>query len=217
MINRDDLFRDKFRTGDTPLSGGVFYRLSLPNAEWFWAQVADTLLAMTIPDNWEKVGIITVDEATEAASEVLMSFQSMCGAIFPVAWAAIPDGFLVCDGATYLRVDYPYLYDVLDAVFLVDADHFKVPDLRDNVPVGTGGTFAMGDTGGETEHTLTQAEMPSHSHSTGNSVTILAIAPGEAPVLAPNPIPAATGNTGGGGPHNNMQPYIGLAYVICAR
>lgn len=172
---------------------------------------------MTIPDNWEEVGTVTIDDAISAASEVLMSFQSMCGSIFPVSWATIPDGFLVCDGTTYLRVDYPYLYDVLDPVFIVDADHFTVPDLRDRVPVGTGSTFSTGDTGGEINHTLTVAEMPSHTHTTGNSLLLGTSVPPPLDALGPNPLPAFTGSAGLDGAHNNMQPYIGLTYVICAR
>lgn len=189
----------------------------MPDAEWFWAQVADTLLAMTIPDNWEEVGTVTIDEAVSAASEALMSFQSMCGVIFAAAWASIPDGFLACDGTSYLRVDYPLLYEVLPGAFIIDADNFSVPDLRDRVPVGIGSTFNMADTGGEIDHTLTNGEMPSHSHTTGNSVLLGTSVPPPFDALGPNPFPAVTGNTGGGGSHNNMQPYMGLYYVICAR
>jgi microcystin-dependent protein len=61
-----------------------------------------------------------------------------------------------------------------------------------------------------------------HTHLTGNSLPGLALAPGEEPVLVPNPIPGVTGtgnaaiqNTGGGGAHNNVQPTIALyAYIL---
>jgi microcystin-dependent protein len=231
LTSRDDLFRDKFRTGDGALVGSVLYSVLMPDQEWFWAQVADTLLALTIADNWEQVGDVSIDDAIEAGSNTFMSFQSMVGTIFPVAWEIIPDSYLVCDGATYDRVDYPVLYAALPSAFIVDADHFMVPDLGGRTIIGANGTFAVGDTGGETDHTLDVSEMPSHTHTdvghthtTGNSLTGVALTPGELPVLLPNPIPALTGsgsannaNTGGDGAHNNMQPYQAITYVIAAR
>lgn len=39
------------------------------------------------------------------------------------------------------------------------------PNLRDRFIVGAGGEYNVGDTGGEKEHTLTEAEMPIHNHS----------------------------------------------------
>jgi microcystin-dependent protein len=49
---------------------------------------------------------------------------------------------------------------------------FKVPDLRQRVPVGLdGSTFAnAGKTGGEETHVLTSAELASHTHGTGTLV-----------------------------------------------
>jgi len=103
-INRDDLFRDKFRTSDGPLTGSVLYSLSLPDDLGYIAQVADALYAMCIEENWEKAGTVTVDEATQAAIEVLWSFRPMVGTIFPVLWDTIPDNYLLCDGASSIAL-----------------------------------------------------------------------------------------------------------------
>lgn len=58
--------------------------------------------------------------------------------------ATIPDGWFLCDGSN------------------------GTPDLRDRFIVGAGGAYGVGDTGGEAEVTLTEAQMPAHSH-TGNT------------------------------------------------
>ncbi len=101
-------------------------------------------------------------------------------------------------------------------------------------------TTNLGQVGGEINHTLVSNEMPQHNHSlvvnNGNATDSvgannLAIAtPGAmngrafVPTLgfsnqAPNTIinPATINAVGGGQPHNNMQPYLGLSYIICVQ
>jgi len=218
-LTRDDSFTDKFRTGNVALTGRVFYKVAMPNALWFIAQVIDALNAMTKEYNWEEAGSVTIDDAIDAASDMVREFSPMYGTVFAVAWAEIPDTFLLCDGSTYNRVDYPSLYAVLDAAFIDDADTFHVPDLLNRVPVGAGGDFDVGDTGGSQTHTLTWGEMPVHSHSYVPPVINIDVeAPGVPdPVAAGIGIPVQTGNAGNNEPHQNMQPYIALKWVIWAR
>ncbi len=184
---------------------------------WFWAEMYDALLAMTFQDNWVAVGSVSVEDAVEAASNMFRGLHMIVGSIFPVAWATIPDGYLQCDGSSHARVDYPNLYSVLPAVFILDADHFVVPDLGGRTVIGENGTYAAGSTGGETDHTLTTGEMPAHSHTTGNSLLLGTSVPPPLDALGPNPLPAFTGSEGGSGSHNNMQPYMSLIYVIVAQ
>jgi len=141
----------------------------------------------------------------------------MIGMIFPLVTLDPPPNVLPCDGGTYLRVDFPELYAVLDTPFIVDADHFSVPDLRGKTVIGAGGTFSNADTGGEETHTLDVSEMPSHSHTIQATITTLVLEPGEVTALTPIPLLTQnTGDTGGGGEHNNMQPYYALNYGIVA-
>jgi len=216
LTDQDTSIRDKFRTGDTPLIGRVSYLVNMPYALWFIAEVADALTSLTNYDNWIQAGAVTIDEATEAASTLLEGFKPMLGSIFPFATALTPGNMLLCDGSTYNRVDYPDLYDVLDSAFIIDADTFRVPNMINRVSVGAGGDYSVGDTGGEKEHTLTVGEMPSHQHSIDGYVPGLAFAPGELPVFTDVAVPSGTGFTGGGGAHNNMQPYLAVKWGIVA-
>jgi microcystin-dependent protein len=228
LTSLDDTFTDKFRTGDDPLIGVVYYLVKMPQQLWFIAQVADALVSLSLERNWEQGGSVSIDDAIQAATDMLAEFKPMVGTIFLTAWATVPAGYLVCDGSTYARDDFPLLYAALDSAFIIDADNFTVPDLQDRVPVGVG-TNSMADTGGEATHTLIVSEMPSHAHSdTGHLHALagefpgLALSPGELPVDVPGSGEfTAIGNanitsTGGGDAHNNLQPYITLLYVIVA-
>jgi hypothetical protein len=64
---------------------------------------------------------------------------------------------------------------------------------------------ALGQYLGEENHTLTIAEMPSHHHS-GLFQATAASTSGPGPSVAFAPVPINTGDTGGGGAHNIMQP-----------
>lgn len=141
----------------------------------------------------------------------------MIGMIFPLVTLDPPPNVLPCDGSTYLRVDFPELFAVLDTPFIVDADSFIVPDLRGRTIIGAGGVYNNADMGGEEDHTLDVSEIPSHDHTIPLTATTLALEPGEVTVTTPIPIfTSNTGSTGGNGAHNNMQPFYAINYGIVA-
>lgn len=102
----------------------------------------------------------------------------------------IPSGWVLCDGSN------------------------GTPDLQDRMVVGAGSTYSVDDTGGETEHTLTEAEMPEHYHSlnvySGTSPATRAAAQFGSTLAGS----VNTGVTGSGDPHNNMPPYYALAFIM---
>lgn len=180
---------------------------------------------LTARFNWKDKNT-PFDEVTDADWDTISKYvdnllyeakNPMLGMIFPLVTLDPPPNVLPCDGGSYLRIDFPELYAVLDTVFIVDADHFIVPDLRGKTVIGAGGAFSNADTGGEQAHQLTESEMPSHTHTIPLTATTLAVEPGEVTVLTPVPfLTQNTGSTGGDGSHNNMQPYFALNYGIVA-
>lgn len=103
-------------------------------------------------------------EVNELLAMVLSS-----GIVQQYAGSVAPAGWLLCNGASYLRTDYPDLFSVIGVKYgSADGTHFNVPDCRGRVPVGKDGTtefFDLGTTGGEKSHKLTIAELPSHYHT----------------------------------------------------
>lgn len=149
-----------------------------------------------------------------------------------------PTGWAFCNGQLLSISQYQALYSLLGTTYGGDGvKTFGLPDLRGRVPVGTGQgigfpVITLGQQFGTLTNTLTQAQMPMHSHLLGcnESATgrnLLATPTGNFP--APNQ--DGSGNfaattekvmnqgvisvAGGSQPVNNAQPSLGLNYIIC--
>lgn len=73
-------------------------------------------------------------------------------------------------------------------------------------------TYGLGQLGGEMDHQLTIAEMPSHTHQYGYPTTDIHLAAGGWCCGAFSQVTGTTQPTGGDQPHENRQPYIALLY-----
>jgi len=236
--------RDRWLTPDVPAVDFICRRLLIPNGEDWLAIVTGALNELIYPYNFEKFGTETAAATAAAFSDMFDHFCfdddpgcRLIGEIVTFAGPSNPStNFLPCDGASKLRSAYPDLFAVIGTSFgSVDSTHFNVPDLRGRVPVGVGtgpglSSYALGAAAGEETHVLTSAEMPSHTHTDtghvhaeGNTLPLLQLTPPVGTFVTAIPSTGVTGvgnaaltNTGGGGAHNNIQPYLALNYYIVA-
>jgi len=79
----------------------------------------------------------------------------------------VPTNYLICDGGNYSKTVYNLLYAVIgDAYGLSDATFFKVPDLIDRFPIGTGtgASYSLGQKGGYNYISIGANNLPEHTH-----------------------------------------------------
>lgn len=147
------------------------------------------------------------------------------GSVSAYAGDNIPTNWLKCNGAKVSRTEYQELFEVIGTTYGSGdgSTTFNVPNISERVIVGSAGDgeFATGNIGGEKEHALTVDEMPSHKHGVGyvggNANGNHAGMPGTS--AEPNSYnnELFINSKGGDQPHNNMQPYIVLNYIIKAK
>lgn len=145
-----------------------------------------------------------------------------------------PAGWAFCMGQLMPISENDTLFNLIGTTYGGDGQEtFALPDLSSRIPlhVGTlvGNTYQLGEKAGVETVTLTVAQMPAHSHaalaaSGGLGATsnlpknrLLSEAGGDiytptAPNLSMNP--ATVGSTGGSLPHNNVQPYLCINFII---
>jgi len=134
--------------------------------------------------------------------------------------------WLICNGAAISRTTYSALFNLIGTTYGAGdgSTTFNIPDLRGNVPVGksTDTEFdTLGKKGGEKTHKLTVAELAAHSHNTpsyggsGNNQYFY-LTKETASGYTQGYDGERTSIVGGDQPHNNLQPYITLNYIIKA-
>ena len=176
------------------------------------------------------------------------------GALMPYAGTSAPTGFLLCDGSAVSRSTYATLFAALDNGNIYGAGDgsstFNLPDLRGRVIAGqddmggasanrltdqTGGLNGdtLGGTGGSETHTLTTAQLASHTHTfsdtdshtvsfprtlipgaANNSVNVDGSGQRHDEGTLTVSISGTTSSAGSGSAHNNVQPTIILNYII---
>jgi microcystin-dependent protein len=144
------------------------------------------------------------------------------GNFAPAAWR-------FCDGSLLPISESEALFSLIGTTYGGDGQStFAVPDLRGRLPVHQTAGFVMGQAAGVESVTLTTATTPAHTHAflaspnngaqinpsgnvparfVGNNAYLAAV-PNVA--MAPDSI----GSYGNSQPHDNMQPYLCVSFII---
>lgn len=140
------------------------------------------------------------------------------GTVLMTGSSTAPTLFVLCDGTSYLRSAYPDLYAAIGTTFgAVDGAHFNVPNFIDHLPIGAGGTVALGAIGGTITNTHTHAfgagvntfgETLNHTHTgvTAGGASTAGVSNDHAHSLA--------GITTGGPSQTYPLPALGINYII---
>lgn len=217
-----------------------------------------TTVTFTLPDGDGTSGqfLQTDGSANLSWGTVAASSLFAAGMVIPYAGSSAPSGWLLAYGQAVSRTTYSDLFSAIGTTYGTGdgSTTFNLPDLRGRVVAGQddmGGVSAdrltdqsgglngdtLGDTGGSETHTLTEAQMPAHTHSvtsvtvygfqfsgdgstsagglsyasTGGADTVTEYATTSGPSTSHT---ASLANTGSGSAHNNVQPTIILNYII---
>lgn len=203
----------------TPVLSGrkIVRALSIDDA--LISHVSDAIAQLVFDGNWVEVDD-SIDSVVAASADALDSWYLSNMLIGQVSsfLGSLPSFWLPLAGDTLDRVDYPELWDALDAQFK-DSTTFTLPDLSDLfLAVAGSGSYALGDSGGEDEHTLTTAEIPGHTHNYTPPQLTLDIRSVGAPTVTAAIIgaPTPTGSTGDDNAHENRPPFYAVIMGIFA-
>jgi microcystin-dependent protein len=162
--------------------------------------------------------------------------EGFIGEIRIFAGSFAPAGWVFCDGQLMPISENDALFTLIGTTYGGDGQStFGIPDLRGRVPqhqgAGGGSTYVLGEQGGVESVTLTAAQIPAHNHAAtaattgqvaGPSNAILAKAQSSQTgvrIYSTNATtttmnPASITPAGGSQPHSNIQPSLGLNFIL---
>lgn len=190
--------------------------------DYYHDDVTDTE-GMSIGKYAEQADLFDVDMPTLFRQSV--TSQDWAGFIQLFAGSTPPTGWLICDGSEVAVADYPLLYAVIGDTYGTpsDSDHFRLPDFMGRTPVGAGQGAGLsnrtrGQKVGAETHKLTVNEMPRHRHKQVDTPWFQSnrvMSSGAYTLADVKTSNVYTEYTGGDQEHNNMQPSLGINFIIC--
>jgi hypothetical protein len=188
--------------------------LSLDSA--LFPHIGDAITQLTNDSQWEEIGDAVIDVVAACKDSVENWYSDMLIGSLQTFLTLPPPGWLLCDGSTYDKVDYPELWAVLPAQLTTEND-LTLPDFTSAFLAGTDTASEIGDTDGQNTFALSVAQLPAHSHL--YTPPVLAI-DAETPVV---PIPTAgigtptqTGDTGSGDDIDNRPSHVLAMFAVFA-
>jgi microcystin-dependent protein len=163
------------------------------------------------------------------ADPYLGEIRIFAGNFAPVGWA-------LCDGQLLAIRQNTALFSLLGTYYGGDGKTtFGLPNLQASVALGQGAgpglsAYQLGESGGSPDVTLTQQEVPAHTHTLNagqpgraNSNSVTGNVPGgidsNTPLFgsgaANQAMPQCIAPLTSSQPHENMQPYLAVNYIIC--
>jgi microcystin-dependent protein len=145
-----------------------------------------------------------------------------------------PKGWALSNGQLLPINQNQALFSLLGTTFGGDGRvNFALPDVRGRTPIHVGSGHTLGERGGEQAHTLSIAEIPTHTH-TVNATTIPATTNSPGPTVltaqstsanlyasaAQNLVAMSAqmvANVGGSQAHLNMEPFLTLNFCIALQ
>ena len=140
-----------------------------------------------------------------------------------------PAGWMLCQGQQLAISENDVLFQLIGTTYGGDGQStFNLPNLQGRLPMHQGSNFIMAQMAGAETVTLTTQQLPIHSHPmaaslnnaasstvTGNVVGQVGATQiyREVPAASPMASQACT-PTGGSQPHDNMQPFLCINFII---
>ena len=145
-----------------------------------------------------------------------------------------PNGWAFCNGALLPISENEVLFQLIGTTYGGDGQEtFALPNLQGRVPIHMGQgpqgiTYQIGEAAGVESVTLTTNQIPNHSHPFLGTATnggqasptnsVLANSTVLTPYAPENPTAQMAANAlqpvGGSQPHENMQPYLCISFII---
>jgi microcystin-dependent protein len=169
--------------------------------------------------------------------------QEYLGAVKIFAGSYAIQNYAMCQGQTMSIAQNNALFALLGTTYGGNGvATFMLPNLQSALPLGWGNGQGLtprviGETGGVDNVTLLSATVPPHTHvfnassnptttnSAGETVLLGALTTTDgtfylppSSTVTPSPISLSTtavSSVGGSQPHNNIQPSMGINYIIC--
>lgn len=162
--------------------------------------------------------------------------QPYIGEIRIFAGTYNPRGWAFCYGQLVPIAQNPALYSILGTTYGGNGTStFGLPDLRGRTPIGAGSGAGLtprvlGQMSGVESVTLLSTQIPQHTHAlnassgapTTNAPSGSLLPTGSSRIYAQGSpstqlAPSSIGVAGGSQPHENMQPFLALTYIIATE